>query len=638
MKNRRLIESLFFLGFCGFYLTLWPGPLSPVVGGLDNFDWDSGNILTWQWATQTGQVPFLEFWYPYFCRIYVQAHNLVWALEIVQIGILYFCFVFFCKSEELFAALFFWTLAAAFFCQFPGAWHGSMRYLLGLSSVWLIVAALEAREARPKAPVLPILAGGWLGNAFFLEPPQAVSAFLCVLPVPFFLYFQKKEKTSDCLKAIGFLLFGSACTAGIWCGILVATGNLTAFWWQVCNLQHHANSCLWPASLITWWKITVKPENMVLLLTIAGLGLGVYGIMAAPKKSKEVFLILLVTTIFSALIFFKHLVRPHMALQFLIIPTAGLGLVVCRLLCEKLAKPAGRLFCFLACGAGASIFIPFGEILPRWSLATWVKKIMTSPNIVLGENLKSEIEIMLGTKGAQEFREAKSVYVLGDNSFWYILKRQTTPPYISFYDMAPAYAQRRTIEWLEIHRPEMVIWEPGKDQFDGVPNTVRCPLIFDYMVRNYFVDEASGSDRFRVLKIQKNKGSSSNAHIKSWIKNLGNQVDYGLIPTAFHSFASKDDDLRVSVIRISESGGKGDKLAGTPEKAFVLDFRDGNRWEIQFCFPPGTGSATVRLDRMWFYSFYAAQIDTLDFQTLAVNNSTILLEKKRISVDSRKLY
>ena len=272
------------------------------------------------------------------------------------------------------------------------------------------------------------------------------------------------------------------------------------------------------------------------------------------------------------------------------------------------------------------------------SLATWVKKIRISPNLVLGESPKSEIEKMLGTKGAQEFREANSVYVLGDNSFWYILKRQTTPPYISFYDMAPAYAQRRTIEWLEIHKPEMVIWEPGKDQFDGVPNTVRCPLIFDYMVRNYFVDEASGSDRFRVLKIQKNKGSSSNSHIKSWIKNLGNQVDYGLIPTAFHSFASKDDDLPVSVICVSKSGGKDDKLAGTPEKAFALDFGDGNRWEIQFRFPPATRSATIRLDRLWFYSFYAAQIDTLDFQILAVNNPNIFLEKKRILLYPRTLY
>lgn len=635
MKSRGLIEGLFFFGFCAFYLTLWPGPASPMVGGMDSLDWDSVNILTWQWAVQNGQVPLLDFWYPYFCRIYVQTHNWGWVLQIVQIGIIYFCFLYFCKRDRLFVSLFFWILAAAFFTQFPGAWLGSMRYLLGLSCVWFWVAALEV---CPKRPVLPFLAGGWLGNAFFLEPAQAVPALLCGALASFFLLQQNKAARNRLLTHGGYLFLGSFSTFVLWCGGLAFSGNLASFWSQIINLPQHTNSCLWPANLMAWWKVSNQPENLVLLLTIAGLGLGVYGVVRSTLKNKMVYLILFITSLFSAFIFLKHLVRPHMALQFLIIPTAGLSLVMCRLLCEKLTQPAGRFLCYLASGAGAALFVPFGDVLPQINVAKWLEKIRTSPQLISGKYLQNEVNKMLGMQGAKQFWDAKSIYVLGDNSFWYILKPQAIPPYVSFYNMAPKKSQIQIITWLDTHKPEIVLWEPAKNKFDGVPNTVRCPLIFDYIVRNYFLNETPGTDRIRILKRKNSSGVSNNTEINSWVKNLGNQVEYGFIPTVFHSFPPKEDDLQISVIRITGSGEKDDKLAETTEKAFMLDFGDGKRWEILFRFPPGTESATVRLDRLWFYSFYAAQIDALDFQILAVNNTNLSLEKKRISVDYDSLY
>ena len=111
-----------------------------------------------------------------------------------------------------------------------------------------------------------------------------------------------------------------------------------------------------------------------------------------------------------------------------------------------------------------------------------------------------------------------------------------------------------------------------------------------------------------------------------------------MIPTAFRPFSSTADDQLVAVIRVSNPIDKDKTESRKPESAFILDFRDGKKWQVNFLLPAGTESATVRLDRLWFYSFYAAQIDALDFQILAVNNANLSLEKKRISVNPDSLY
>lgn len=636
MKQNLLAPVLLFFVFCFFYVSLLPPPITTFVEKTDNLGWDPANLLAWQWAMLEGQNPFSDFWYPYFCRIYIETFNLTWVLNIIQIGIIYFCFLLLCDGETLFASLFFWILAAAYFHKFPESWVGSMRYLLSLSCAWLLAVALKDSF---KITFLKLFAGFWLGCAFFIEPTQAVAAALCIFPIPFLIMLRNKSELSRLMIISMYVMVGFLLAIAICAGGLAAAGNLYAFWDLVLNLPEHTNGCLFPSNILDWINISNKPENLVLILTMAALFIGVYATVMSFKKPQFIFWILLSTGTLSSLIFYKQLARPHMAHQFLLIPTAGLSLVLCEKICKKMNNCISQQICYVLLGVGLFLFVPFQNVSSKKDL--WIReaKLKLMPTAIkLNVEFDHKINEILGTNALREFLLTRSIYVLGDASFWYLQKPQAIPPYITFYNMSPQKCQKQTISWLETQKPEIVLWEPEKDKFDSVPNTVRCPLIFDYIVRNYFVDQTSGSDRFRVLKKRKNIGVSSKTDIDPWLKNLGNQVDYGFIPTAFHSFPPKEDDLQVSVIRITGSGKKDDKLAETTEKAFMLDFGDGKRWEILFRFPSGTESATVRLDRLWFYSFYAAQIDALDFQILAVNNTNLLLEKKRISVDPDSLY
>ena len=195
------------------------------------------------------------------------------------------------------------------------------------------------------------------------------------------------------------------------------------------------------------------------------------------------------------------------------------------------------------------------------------------------------------------------------------------------------------LEWLEVSRPEIVLWDAARNQFDGVSNTVRCPLIFQHIFENYKLDEDKSLGRFRILNRIERPIALMSSYLGSWENILGNQVDYGFIPSAVSSFKPGDGEVPVSAILISYVGEKKEtKNSMKRDVTMLLDFFDGRLWKVRFFLLDDSHSATVRLDRLWFYPFYSDKIDSMKYRLGVDSNADFLLEKVKIKLQSNSLY
>lgn len=637
MKIYRLFSLCLYICFCINQISSYLGVQRLDALSFECVDWDSMNILSWDWATEQGQRPFKDFWYPYFGRIYLKLYRLEWLYECIVVGVLYFCFLSFCNFKKLFTPIFFWVSGAAFFCQLPSAWTGSMRYLLGLSCAWLIWLSLGEKK---KLSLIAFFAGSWLSAAFFFEPPQAVAVLMSLCPVAIFALIKNLKKNNAIFFGLPYFALGGVCATAIWSYFLYSQGNLVAFYQQIKNLSAHTNNSLWPVDLPSWWKFSAEPEKLVLLLSAAGLGIGFYGILSKKNESGKISYPLFISALFATMIFYKQLVRPHIALQFLIVPISGFGLVLCQSLCERKWNSIQLSLSYIVCGAAASLFIPFHLASERIGSAKFKRIFQSdvSAGILVVES-KKKIDALLGEKGGEKFQQAKKIFVLGDSAFWYILKPQEIPPYISFYDMSPLYAQKRMLEWLEVSRPDIVLWDAASNQFDGVSNTVRCPLIFQHIFENYKLDDDMSLGRFRILNRIERPLALMSSHLGSWENILGNQVDYGFIPSAVSSLKSGDGEVPVSAILVSYVGEKKEAQNSMKhEVTMLLDFFDGRLWKVRFFLLDSIPFATVRLDRLWFYPFYSDKINSMKYRLGVGGNADFLLEKAKIKLKSNSLY
>src|SRR5262249_29685865 len=87
-------------------------------------------------------------------------------------------------------------------------------------------------------------------------------------------------------------------------------------------------------------------------------------------------------------------------------------------------------------------------------------------------------------------------------------------------------AQSRTLEWLKQRRPAYVLWNPSPPGFDGVPNAVRVPLLFRYVVAHYSPVQQIGA--FQLLRRRHEREPAATEY---WLRALGETIRLGYIPS-----------------------------------------------------------------------------------------------------------
>jgi hypothetical protein len=163
------------------------------------------------------------------------------------------------------------------------------------------------------------------------------------------------------------------------------------------------------------------------------------------------------------------------------------------------------------------------------------------------------------------------------------------------------------VDSLRREDPALILWR--KDfVLDGVPQTVRTPIVTNYVIENYAPRPRYGPPLPSPIEILVKRPPGQPVSLDYWKSQLGDTVDLGYVPSA----SSADDDD-------SCSGGDDCVRYAIVEKKDGEAPVHGRKIVLRVTGPKGTFFVTmlgdpdereypVRLDRLWFYRYLGGPV------------------------------
>ncbi len=527
-------------------------------------DFDSQNLLTWEFLRFHGKLPFRDYWFPYgafydrlaplYPDVLVEFLN---DLLLVAVFVWFGLKVFRNRIWILLACgvLFFLFQCAHVF--WPGA---SPRYFLSFGLVLITAVAVEEASLAYFA-----LLGGFFAYVVWQEASQAIfaapaSALLIVAGV---LFAPAKQYRVRLLKSIALGIATGVLGLAMYAADLYKNSQLAEWWTFISKVNDSAAYGAVLAPISDWVSFRTGLSSALLFLiaflVIAGI---VHVIWPAARRSIYAFLPLSLGVL-SWMMLQKQIIRPGIETQIIAIPLFGVVLLVFqrvegiapRRAAAWLSFSAGLLFfCFILDAA-----IWQGGLMPqlqrvsdtagnveatfsdssRWAVADqayFAPQLFQfagfGPAVINGAQLRDHLRAIAPVNANE------TVYNLGNEPLIYLLLQNPVPFYTNVYNESPIYAQQKTVEWLDQHRPKYVFWDRVSDIFDGVPDQVRIPLVYTYVLEHYrFVVSDS---KYQVLQ---RAGSGEQPDYAYWAKMLGDNLDLGYIPAA-SGLRNTDRDAR----------------------------------------------------------------------------------------------
>jgi hypothetical protein len=172
------------------------------------------------------------------------------------------------------------------------------------------------------------------------------------------------------------------------------------------------------------------------------------------------------------------------------------------------------------------------------------------------------------------------------------------PPYwaISAYDMSPLAEQRRVVKLLERDPPAVVTVDRRELSFDLVPNVLRVPLPYRWVIDHYRRARSVGPYDLLVPR-----GAGDPADWNEWRGALGETLDLGRLPAAANSHrrACPSDQapgrcvayLSIDVWPVTEPTSRVLEVTG-----------DAGTFTVSLRQLPGDRQLSVPLGRLWFWT------------------------------------
>jgi hypothetical protein len=585
--------------------------------------WDAANVLTWTYMLNAGLRPLRDFWFPYTgwylqllpfpmgpVTLVVHCALLLW--------ILYWC-LFCITGRRLGQALTIFGLSLA--PVLVGMAEGWDRYLVAVAVALFYVVICETRlEWKTHAPFAALV--GW---AFFFEPTQVIYAGAGIaahIAVAVLSRFQGDTLRQRLLASAGelrqrLLRIAIPLLSGIAAALLLYAGNgmLAGFWDLEKSLGDIGDYGAVPADIVRWVLPMLQPDSVFLLVFLL-LSYAVYRSVKDPDHGRTdplgTTLVVLCGLAYMAMQ--KQIVRPHIMTQVRIYPyiaTLIFGLIVWR---ER--KPAARIVMAAFIGCMLGIAIHRGELreIVRQDVEQGPGKVSRTVHALLNENEFAKANARLYSRvnlaGFTEenavvdnlvqscgLRPSDTVYVLGDDSLFYIVLNQQPPYNINSYNESPIYEQQKVLDWFQRKIPRFVIWAPEDSSFDGVPHVVRLPLVYTYVVDHYDFVRAVGP--FHILTARQ---PNQPPNLDYWRRTLGDRVDLGNVPA------------RARLSEYTPCGGDTTRCdpvlvvhypqpAPVPRAKATIDIES---FRLQFDVTPGQREYVVNLNRLWFWKLLSA--------------------------------
>jgi hypothetical protein len=182
-----------------------------------------------------------------------------------------------------------------------------------------------------------------------------------------------------------------------------------------------------------------------------------------------------------------------------------------------------------------------------------------------------------------------NLFVLGDSSDLYLVLRRPTPFYITIYNQSPLFSQQRTIAWLNEREPKYLFWYPQEKEFDGVPNVIRVPLLYNYAAASFI--PIGTISKFEVLR---RRLPNEPPAIGYWRDKLGTSVDLGYIPATSRALTEADDrgDHRMRILIVRHTAPEEGKVYSVPLRLA------GEPYTVRFNGRKGVTEYAVAIDRL----------------------------------------
>jgi hypothetical protein len=313
----------------------------------------------------------------------------------------------------------------------------------------------------------------------------------------------------------------------------------------------------------------------------------------------------------------KQIMRPHVMTQFRIIPYIA-TLIFCLIVWRE-RRPLARLVLAAAVGSVFAMAWHGGAVAEIWhegverspekitsllralgdprELATRNANLYSRSSWLGFDEENAVVDNLIQSCG---LRPEENVFVLGDNSVFYILLNRRPPYLINAFTESPRYEQQKVLDWLVKKDPRFVIWDPAESTFDGVPHTVRIPMLYDYVVQHYEFLHPVG--RHHILT---KRPPGKPWDLDYWRHSLGTQVDLAHVPSL----------ARLSEYESCEKGSTGCEALyvvnypdspNVPAGKLTVDIDDtAGPFKVQFDVAPGEREYVVNLDRLWFWNLLA---------------------------------
>lgn len=598
------------------------GTLDSIPAMTHLLDWDGSCVFVWEYQYLNGQLPYKDFWYPYqgiIDRGFLPLGALRAFAQKASVHILLFISIYLLAGKNrahtimILGSL--WILSLfGIFNVF--AWNS--RYGISLNIMLLFATLIKTNASRKWY----ILFGLYMGLVSTILAEQLVysAPALIVLAALYLLIEESRPNKIIMAKntgiAIATMLF---CTA-IYLAVMAHRGQLANFMdFYLTDTPIASVYSSVPGDINSWVKLAPLPENQVFWSVYFFIMYGMYLVFSEYRRPRSLNsgVILLGIGLLTFVIFQKHLVRPHMAKQFNIMFFIGM-LFYCRVFFAGWSIPRK-----LAGGALLAVMVIAGVYSNNPQVAVAVNEIRTAPaQVTAGYNnflnsvpllfldetkikeltkdyfAPSKIKIT-GSEQIVEYFDAhrklnpnEKVFAFPDMIPVYPLIRQLPPPYLSVYNASTIYAQRTMIKWLDDVKPELTIWNYNNQAFDGVPNIVRVPIIYNYIIANY-----EPVDPLADYYVLKRRGASAQFDIDFWKKMLGDSINLGYIPAISNAEgmeACYDSECHEFMKVTVDNPAKGTPIA--------LDFDvAGRRFKAVFNQMEGQKTYYIYLTRLWFW-------------------------------------
>ncbi len=576
---------------------------------LHSSDFDTQNVVSWQYFAWKGLVPMRDYWFPYSGLYNKMAPVRMDLLRDYLHTSLIFTVLFTCLYT-VFEYRWRWlTLCMVLYITFEHdgvLWPtASWRYLLSLSVVLLWAVAL-----RNKKHWLFVLSGLWACYAVAQEISQAVYAVVPVLVLACYAVVVERAYAAWVRR---FILAGGAFAASmaVYLVLLYKDSQISEWWTFVTTISQVTQFAALPRNLAAWFSPPVNTDTILILANLVLLGGGSFLAFGRQTRRSVVTCLPLAVGVLSAFITQKEVLRQGITRQFLAIPLLGVVLLVFE------GRPAR-----MPLRASVWAALAAGFLVTAFSIAsgTWANFIHSSEQKLAHETTNIsyavghqqewnqaearyfapasfDLQGVPGDKLRDELNNAvkwqpnDKVFVLGDEPFLYIVLNRKAPFYIDFYDESILGRQENTTEWLKRNDPQYVLWDPGFNLFDSVPNLIRVPLLYSYVARNYVP-----LTTVRGLAVLRRLHSGELPDVDFWRQQLGTVLDMAYVP-------SLSEFVFASPIATGEASSPLTAIIDIPSpvqgnrRQFTLEI-GGKPFEIDFAERATIRSYYIRLDRL----------------------------------------